>query len=135
MKEIKDIIELQTHDQAKKLSFATRYLVQINFTFDLSVTSNCFSGSSHFCVRIGEIKAFCNQLTKMHSLLVGSAKLCDNDSDAFVIFTSSDFGRVTVRGQVGGSHEEHFVRFEFQTDQTCISQFVSDFEKLLAGSK
>lgn len=91
MKEIKDIIELQTHDQAKKLSFATRYLVQINFTFDLSVTSNCFSGSSHFCVRIGEIKAFCNQLTKMHSLLVGSAKLCDNDSDAFVIFTSSDF--------------------------------------------
>lgn len=132
MKEIKDIVELRTNDTTKKLSFATRYLVQINFTFDLTVNSDGFAGTSHFCVRIDEIEALCNDLTKMHSSLLGSAKLTDNDSDGFVEFTISENGHLQVCGQVGGSHEDHFVKFEFRTDQTCIPQFVDDFKKLLA---
>ena len=67
----------------------------------------------------------------MHSSLSGSSKLSDNDSDGFVEFTISENGRLQVVGQVGGSHEDHFVKFEFQTDQTCIPQFVDDFKKLL----
>jgi hypothetical protein len=132
VKEIKDIVELKTHDAAKKLSFATRYLVQINFTFDLTVNSDGFAGTSHFCVRIDEIETLCNDLKKMHSSLLGSAKLNDNDSDGFVEFTISENGHLQVCGQVGGSHEDHFVKFEFWTDQTCIPQFVDDFKKLLA---
>lgn len=131
MKVIKDIIELKTNDTTKKLSFATRYLVQINFTFDLTVNSGSFAGTSHFCVRIDEIETLCNDLTKMHSELLGSAKLSDNDSDGFVEFTISENGHLQVCGQVGGSHEDHFVKFEFQTDQTCIPQFVDDFKKLV----
>lgn len=67
----------------------------------------------------------------MHSTLMGSAKLSDNDSDGFVAFTISENGQLQVCGQVGGSHEDHFVKFEFWTDQTCIPQFVDDFKKLL----
>lgn len=132
MKVIKDIVELKTNDSTKKLSFATRYLVQINFTFNLTVNSDGFAGTSHFCVRIDEIEALCNDLIKMHSLVLGSAKLSDNDSDGYVEFTISESGHLRVCGQVGGSHEDHFVKFEFRTDQTCIPQFVDDFKKLLA---
>jgi hypothetical protein len=131
MKEIKDIIELQTNSRTEKLSFATRYLVQINFTFDLSVVSNRFAGTSHFCVRKDEIESLCNDLEKMQSTLSGSSKLNDNHSDGFVEFIIFKNGGLQVHGQVGGSHEEHFVKFEFQTDQTCIPRFVGEFRNLL----
>jgi hypothetical protein len=131
MKEINAIIELQTNNSKKKLSFSTRYLVQINYTFDLTVISNSFAGTSHFCVRKDEIETFCNNLEKMYSLLTGSSQLNDNDSDGYIEFTIYDDGQLKVCGQVGGSHEDHFVKFEFMSDQTCIPQFVTDFKKLL----
>ena len=132
MKEINDIIELKTHDTTKRLSFATRYLVQVHFTFDLTVLSDKFGGTSHFCVYKGDLETLCNDLLEIHKTLSGSARLNDNDSDGFVEFTISDNGHLQVRGQVGGSHEDHFVKFEFQTDQTCIPRFVDDFKELLA---
>ncbi len=135
VKEINDIIELKTHVKTKKLSFATRYLVEVNFTFDLTVNSDSFAGTSNFCVRTEEIEVFCKDLIKMYSLLNGSAKLGDNDSDGFVAFNIAENGHLEVRGQVGGSHEDHFMKFEFQTDQTCIPEFVDNFEKLLLQTK
>jgi len=132
VKEINDIIELKTHDTTKRLSFATRYLVQVHFTFDLTVLSDKFGGTSHFCVYKGDLETLCNDLLEIHKTLSGSARLNDNDSDGFVEFTISDNGHLQVRGQVGGSHEDHFVKFEFQTDQTCIPRFVDDFKELLA---
>jgi len=131
VKELKDIIELRTHDTTKRLSFATRYLVQVHFTFDLTVLSDKFGGTSHFCVYKGDLETLCNELLKMQMTLSGTSILNDNDSDGFVAFTISENGQLQVCGQVGGSHEDHFVKFEFRTDQTCIPQFVDDFKKLL----
>ena len=131
MKEIASVIELQTNDSTKVLLFATRYLVQINFTFALTAKSGDFSGTSHFCVRADEIEAFCNSLLKMYASLSGSARLSDNDSDGYVNLEMQESGHLKVSGQVGGSHEDHFMTFEFRTDQTCIPPFVSDFKALL----
>jgi hypothetical protein len=131
MTEIDDIIELKTYTKTEKLSFKTRYLVQINFTFDLAVFSNGFCGTSHFCVRRDEIEKLCNDLSKISSSLEGTTKLEDNDSDAFVKFLIETNGNLIVSGQVGGTHEDHFVKFKFQTDQTCIDSFVQDFKSLL----
>lgn len=131
MTEIDDIIELKTNTQTERLSFATRYLVQINFTFDLTVLSEGFAGTSHFCVRKDQIDKMCVDLINMHSTLQGSTILEDNDSDAFVEFEIEPNGRLYVCGQVGGTHEEHFVKYKFQTDQTCIPYFVKDFKCLL----
>lgn len=128
---IDDIIELRTNTKTERLSFATRYLVQINFTFDLTVLSDGFAGTSHFCVRKDQIEMMCNDLIGMHSKLHGNTRLEDNDSDAFVEFEIEAYGRLNVCGQVGGTHEEHFVKFKFQTDQTCIIDFVNDFMSLL----
>jgi hypothetical protein len=131
MKEIYDIIELKTNTETERLSFATRYLVYINFTFDLTVLSDNFSGTSHFCVRREQLEKLCSDLTKIHLTLSGTTILEDNDSDGFVKFDIEQNGQVYVSGQVGGTHEDHFVKFKFQTDQTCIPQFVQDFKSLL----
>lgn len=131
MKEIETVIKLQTNDAAKQLMFATRYLVQINFTFDLIVKSGNFSGTSSFCVRIDEIQALCDSLNEMYTALSGSAQLSDYDSDAFILFEMQDRGHFTVSGQVGGSWNDHFMTFKFDTDQTCLPQFISDFKALL----
>lgn len=129
--EIDDIIELRTNTETERLAFAVRHLVQINFTFDVIVLSGDFHGTSHFCVRREQIKEMCENLRAMHVKLSGLTKLEDEDSDAFVEFEIEPNGRLTVRGQVGGTHEDHFMKFKFQTDQTSIPAFVQDFNTLI----
>jgi hypothetical protein len=131
MKVIDDIIELKTNTETERLSFATRYLVQINFTFDVTVLSDGFGGTSHFCVRREQLEKMFADLTNMHLAVSGTTMLDDNDSDAFVQFEIEANGRLIVSGQIGGTHEDNFVKFKFQTDQTCIPQFVLDFGSLL----
>lgn len=135
MIKIEDIIELKTSRSTERLSFTTRYLVQINFTFDLAVSSNGFSGTSHFCVRRDQIEKMCSDLTTMKQTLFGNTTLEDNDSDASVSLQVQSNGQVIVYGQVGGSHEDHYLKFKFQTDQTCIEPFVTDFHKLLKNEE
>lgn len=135
MIEIDDIIELKTNRETEQLSFATRYLVQINFTFDLTVLSNGFSGTSHFCVRRDQIEKMCSDLTTMKQAVSGSTTIEDNDSDASVNFQMKPNGQVIVFGQVGGSHEENYLKFSFQTDQTCIEPLLKDFHKLLKNEE
>ena len=83
---INDVIELKTNRETERLSFATRYLVQINFTFDLTVLSNGFRGTSHFCVRSDQIVKMCSDLRNMKHSFSGKTTLEDNDSDASVNF-------------------------------------------------
>jgi hypothetical protein len=64
----------------------------------------------------------------MHLTLSGTTILDDNDSDGFVKFEIATDGLQNVSGQVGGSPQEDFVRLKFQTDQTCIPQFLEDFK-------
>lgn len=132
---INDIIELKTNRETEKLSFATRYLVQINFTFDLTVTSNGFSGTSHFCVRRDQIEKMCSDLTTMKQDMSGSTTLEDNDSDASITFLMKPSGQLIVYGQVGGSHEENYLKFSFQTDRSCIEPLLIDFHKLLKNEE
>jgi hypothetical protein len=135
MIEIDDIIELKTNTETERLSFATRYLVQINFTFDLTVLSNGFSGTSYFCVRRDQIEKMCSDFTTMKQAMSGKTTIEDNDSDASVNFQMKPNGQVIVFGQVGGSHEENYLKFNFQTDQTCIEPLLTDFYKLLKNEE
>lgn len=128
---IDNIIELKTNRKTERLSFATRYLVQINFTFDLTVLADSFGGTSHFCVRREQIEKLCSDLTDMKDRLSGKTNLEDNDSDANVCFHIESNGQLYVFGQVGGTHEDNYVKFKFQSDQTCIEPLIEDFHKLL----
>ena len=135
MIKIDDIIELKTNRETERLSLATRYLVQINFTFDLTILSNGYCGTSHFCVRRDQIEKLCSDLTTMKQAMSGNTTLEDNDSDATVNFQMKPYGQVIVSGQVGGSHEENYLKFTFQTDQTCIGPLLTDFHKLLKNEE
>jgi hypothetical protein len=128
---INDVIELKTNKETERLSFATRYLVQINFTFDLTVLSNGFRGTSHFCVRSEQIEQMCSDLKNMKQSFSGKTTLEDNDSDASVNFQINPNGEVIVYGQVGGSHEDNYLKFSFQTDQIYLEPFLTDFHRLL----
>lgn len=128
---IKDIIEIKNAVTAERLSFATRYLVQINFTFDLTAITENFRGKSHFCVRRDQLDKLCSDLIEMKQRLSGKTILEDNDSDTNVNFEIKQNGQLIVYGQVGGTHEDNYLKFNFQTDQTCIEPFVDDFHKLL----
>lgn len=132
---IDDIIELKTNSETGRLSFAIRYLVQINFTFDLTVVSNGFSGTSHFCVRRDQLDKMCSDLTTMKQAMSGETTLEDNDSDASITFQMKPHGQLIVYGQVGGSHEENYLKFSFQTVQTCIEPLLTDFHKLLKNEE
>jgi hypothetical protein len=135
MIEIDDIIELKTNSQTERLSFATRYLVQINFTFDLTVLSNGFSGTSHFCVGRDQIEKMCSDLTTMKQAMSGNTTLEDNDSDASINFQMNPLGQVIVYGQIGGSHEDNYLKFRFETDQTCLEPLLTDFHRLLKNEE
>jgi hypothetical protein len=131
MIEINNTIELKTNTETERLSFVARYWVQLNFTFDLTVLSNGFSGTSHFCIRRDQIEKVCADLNNMHLTLSGQTVLNDNDSDGFLKFEIESTGRLDVSGQIGGTREDHSVRFRFQTDQTCIPPLIQDFTSLL----
>ncbi|TCD10748.1 hypothetical protein EZ449_07615 [Pedobacter frigidisoli] len=135
MIEIDDIIELKTNRESEQLSFATRYLVQINFTFDLTVISDGFRGTSHFCVRRDQIEKMCSDLTTMRQVISGNTIIEDNDSDANINFQMKPHGQVIVYGQVGGSHEENYLKFSFEPDQTGIEPLLTDFHKLLKNEE
>jgi hypothetical protein len=130
MLEINDVIKLKSSDSENKLSFATRYLVQVNYTFDLTVKSNSFSGTLHFCVRKDEIEELCSDLKKMMFSFASKAHLFDNDSDSFIDFNIDDSGRVFVNGQLGGSHEDNYMIFKFSSDKIATEYFIQELESL-----
>lgn len=59
---IKKNISFKTNEKNNQLLLRTRYLVQINFTFDLVVTSEKFVGMAHFCVRKDQLEALVKSL-------------------------------------------------------------------------
>jgi len=141
LKEIDNVIELGTNTDTERLSFATRYasncryggnhLGYTDFTFDVTALSNRFCGTSHFCVRNDQLEKMCTDLGNMQTRLSGTTRLDDNESDAFIEFVIESRGRLNVIGQIGGTHEDNFMKFQFHTDQTAITQFVQGFKVLL----
>lgn len=113
------------------LSLNTRHLVQISFTFDLSVSVNSYNGQSHFCVRKDQLKQLVNELSKLNSNPLVNAKLEDNDSDAYLNFKGNSVNSVLIEGQVGGTHEECFLKFAFETNHENIKSFSEQLSSLL----
>ncbi len=84
-----------------------------------------------FVLEENKLKNYVLTLKEMKDRLSGNTNLEDNDSDANLCFQIERYGQVYVFGQVGGSYEDNYVKFKFQTDQTCIEPLIEDFLKLL----
>ncbi len=127
---IDKIIALQTYREDQKLSFEVRYLVESSFTFEVAVLSGDFAGKAHFCADRKSLGLFVRDLDTINREMAGTARLEDIDSDGFIEFLTDSPGSLSVGGQLGGTHEDHFIRFRFSTDQTVLAVFIAGLNSL-----
>lgn len=116
--------------EGKELRIEHLYTVESYFTFNMKVKSGDFSGASNFCISKELILSTIEKLTEMHKELNGSCEITDSDSDAYITFNMDKLGHMIVYGQIGGSHEEHFMKFKYDTDQTVLEKIILLFKEL-----
>ncbi|WP_028609881.1 hypothetical protein [Paenibacillus harenae] len=117
-------ITLSSNDNSAKLELATRYLVQINITFDMTGATKFRSLTSHFCVRKEQIEDFVRCINQE---IV--AELKDNDSDAYIKISCKN-DTFFVQAQIGGSHEDN-IYIEFITGGKALLKFTKGLSELL----
>lgn len=103
------------------------YTVEDYITLSIRVKSGEFSGQSNFCISKERINLIIEKLREMQENLLGSITLDDYDSDAHIIFKVSGLGQLVITGQIGGSHEEHTMKFKFVSDQYIIHGLINTF--------
>ncbi|KAF1084287.1 hypothetical protein SPSYN_02691 [Sporotomaculum syntrophicum] len=126
---MQDDMIINTED--KELTIEHLYTVEDYFTFNIRVKSGDFSGVSNFCISKKMVHSIVEKLTEMHKELKGFCEIVDNDSDAYITFSMDKHGHMSVYGQIGGSHEEHFMKFKYSTDQTVLEKVIKLFKGLL----
>lgn len=107
------------------------YTVEDYITFKLDVKSGPFTGSSHFCILKQKLHLVIEEMNNMYKDLKGSCELKDYDSDAFITLEMKRLGHVSIFGQIGGSQEDHNMRFKFTSDQTGLAIVLRSLQTLL----
>jgi len=129
-----DVIRLEINEERKQVVLQAKYLVQQHYTFYVKVISGEFSGKSHFCFSVNEIRRLIMHLDEMRKTLDGTTMIRDYDSDAFLEFLIIDHGHLEGSGRVGSSVDDHFMTFQFTTDQTAIQSFIVGLQGILKVS-
>ncbi len=106
----------------KKLSVEYLYCVEDYHTMTFKVESSGFSGQSNFCISNDSILNILNSLESAMEDLTGDVVIRDRDSDAHIGISMKNFGKLVVSGQIGGSFEDHFFNFKFESDQTILNE-------------
>lgn len=119
------------NSEGKELCIDHLYTVEDYFTFNIKVKSGEFAGTSNFCMPKESAVLIIEALAMMNKDLKGSCELKDYDSDAHIIIEMDKLGHAVIYGQIGGSHEEHFMKFKYETDQTILEKLIRTFKSLL----
>ena len=90
-----------------------------------------FEGKHSFSFVKDEVSTYIGQLTKMHSDLTGSIEINDSESDSNIVLKMTKYGHVLVHGQIGGTHTENYLTFNYETDQTVLPGFINFMKSLL----
>ncbi len=115
----------------KELAIEYLYTVENYFTFNIRVKSGEFSGSSSFCISKENIMSVIATLTKLYNELKGLCEINDYDSDAYIKIEMLNLGHVCIYGQIGGSHEDHSLKFKYIVDQTILPNLIQAFKSAL----
>ena len=107
-----------------RLAIEYLYCIEMYHTMTFKVKSKSFSGESSFCISNDILISILKVLESMKSDLKGSVQFRDSESDAIVNIKMKQFGKAEVSGQIGGSHQDHFMRFRFESDQTILEGLV-----------
>lgn len=115
----------------RKLIIEHLYTVEGYSTFNIRVQSGEFAGASHFCIPKDSILSTVEALSKMRENLTGYSEISDSDSDAHIDLEIDKLGHICMTGQIGGSHEEHSMKFKLITDQTILSGLIQKLRSTL----
>lgn len=120
-----DNIIIDTQDN--ELTIELLYTIEDYFTVNIKVKSGDFAGASNFCITRETIDCVIKELTLMNKNLEGKSEIKDYDSDAYIIIQMEQHGHLTICGQIGGSHEEQFMKFKCKSDQTILETLIRLF--------
>jgi len=73
------------------------------------------------------LQSFLNALIQIDSRLTGVARLQPLHEDDYIQFQATQHGHVVVSGEVRS--DPQYLRFEFETDQSCVRPFVTALRK------
>ena len=125
-----DKIELNTYDDNKIFKLELLYKVENYYTFDFFIKSWEFSWKSSLCFSIVELNKLEKSLETFIDTLNWEFILKDSDSDAYIMFVVEN-GKVIIKWQVWWSHQDHYMKYKFITDQTTLKPFYSQLKSLL----
>jgi len=55
----------------------------------------------------------------------------DYDSDDFIYFEMKSLGHMIITGQLGGSYNIPFLKYENRADQTLLADIISNFKSMV----
>ncbi len=119
------------YSEGKELIVEHLYTVEGYFTFNIKVRSGDFAGASHFCMPKEKVISIIEEISNMYKDLTGSCQIRDYDSDANIAIEMTEFGHMCVYGQIGGSHEDHSMKFKYNSDQTVLANLTQMLKALL----
>lgn len=121
-------IRLQTNTKDPILEFLhiEKYDDQSGFGATVHVESNGFSAEVFCTFENWSMEEFINQLQGMDQIMAGHATLKPQWDNWFITFSLTRNGHVIVGGVLYAAEQE--LKFQFTTDQTCLSKLISDFE-------
>jgi len=102
-----------------------------DLVFDIKVKSGEFSGRCNFWILKEEITIVIKALSDMYELLSGSCRVEDCESDAYFVIETNRLGHICIFGQIGGSHQNQYLKFLYRTDQAALPEIISSFRKPL----
>ena len=113
----------------KKLILEELLYVDSYYTFSVKVKSGEFAGKSSFCIPEKSINNLTTGFKMMYEELEGQIVINDFDSDAFISFQMKKLGHIVISGQVGGSHQKQYLKFELESDQTILDKMIRYFNQ------
>jgi len=119
MRDNRDYIYTSTYGElCTKYNFST----ELGITFLVFVQSYGFSGREGFEMSKDIIKERIEELENMHFSLFGECTINDEESDSYIKMSFVE-NELVVSGQLGGSYNTNFMKFEFYADQTLLKLF------------
>lgn len=104
----------------KKLIIEHLYCIGKYHTMTFRVMSKEFHGKSSFCISNDILLRTLEALESMATNFTGNVQFRDTESDAEINVEMKRFGKAEISGQIGGSHQDHYMRFKFESDQTVL---------------
>lgn len=107
-------------DDNNMLSVELLYIVDMYYTYEISVWTNGFSGKCNFCIMNSKKHEYLEEIDVVNRTLSGSVEIQDCESDSYLKLYFENPMNFYLVGQLGGSYEDNRLNFKMKADQTLL---------------